>query len=60
MGGVGMLFGLFVGVLLFGVIENVINQVGMLSLYYQNFVSGVFLLFVVIVQMLLIGKWCKC
>jgi ribose transport system permease protein len=32
------------------VIQNLINQVGVLSSYYQQVVSGVFLLLVVLVQ----------
>ncbi|MBY8605013.1 ABC transporter permease [Burkholderia arboris] len=55
-GGVGTLFGPLAGVLLLGVIENVINQVGTLSPYYQNLASGAFLLLAVIAQTLLTGK----
>jgi ribose transport system permease protein len=36
--------------LLLKVIQNLINQVGVLSSYYQQVVSGVFLLLVVLVQ----------
>ncbi len=52
-GGVGTMFGPLAGVLLLGVIQNVINQVGTLSPYYQNLASGVFLLIAVIVQTVL-------
>ncbi|VWB21285.1 ATPase [Burkholderia pseudomultivorans] len=55
-GGVGTLFGPLAGVLLLGVIENVINQVGTLSPYYQNLASGAFLLLAVIAQTLLTGR----
>lgn len=43
-GGVGTMAGPLAGVLLLGVIDNVINQVGTLSPYYQNLASGAFLL----------------
>ncbi|WP_242468261.1 ABC transporter permease [Burkholderia plantarii] len=52
-GGVGTMSGPLAGVLLLGVIQNVINQVGTLSPYYQNLASGVFLLIAVIVQTVL-------
>lgn len=52
-GGVGTMAGPLAGVLLLGVIQNVINQVGTLSPYYQNLASGVFLLIAVIVQTVL-------
>lgn len=52
-GGVGTVAGPLAGVLLLGVIDNVINQVGTLSPYYQNLASGVFLLAAVIVQSVL-------
>lgn len=38
------------GVLLFNVINNVINQVGTLSSYFQQVVSGLFLIIAVLVQ----------
>ena len=38
------------GVLLLNVINNVINQVGTLSSYYQQVVSGLFLIIVVLIQ----------
>ena len=49
-GGAGSLGGTLAGVLLLKVIQNLINQVGTLSSYYQQVVSGVFLLVVVLVQ----------
>ena len=36
--------------LLLNVIQNLINQVGTLSSYYQQVVSGVFLIVVVLIQ----------
>ncbi|WP_240655748.1 ABC transporter permease [Paraburkholderia phosphatilytica] len=52
-GGVGTMAGPLAGAILLGVIENVINQVGTLSPYYQNLASGAFLLVAVVVQTLL-------
>jgi ribose transport system permease protein len=52
-GGSGGLTGTVAGVLLLGVIQNLINQVGTLSSYYQQVVSGVFLIIVIAVQRLL-------
>jgi len=49
-GGSGSLTGTLAGVLLLEVIQNLINQVGTLSSYYQQVVSGVFLIVVVVVQ----------
>jgi len=49
-GGAGSLTGTLAGVLLLGVIQNLINQVGTLSSYYQQVVSGAFLIMVVVVQ----------
>jgi ribose/xylose/arabinose/galactoside ABC-type transport system permease subunit len=49
-GGAGSLGGTLAGVLLLKVIQNLINQVGTLTSYYQQVVSGAFLLVVVIVQ----------
>jgi ribose/xylose/arabinose/galactoside ABC-type transport system permease subunit len=49
-GGTGTLSGTLAGALLLKVIQNLINQVGVLSSYYQQVVSGVFLLLVVLVQ----------
>jgi ribose transport system permease protein len=40
------------GVFLLGVIENLINQIGTLSSFYQLVVSGTFLIFVVSAQSL--------
>jgi ribose transport system permease protein len=49
-GGVGTLSGTLCGVLLLGVIQNVINQIGSLDSSYQSVVSGAFLIVVVVAQ----------
>ncbi len=49
-GGAGSIMGTLAGVLLLNVINNVINQVGTLSSYFQQVVSGVFLITVVLIQ----------
>ena len=49
-GGSGSIAGTLAGVLLLNVINNVINQVGTLSSYFQQVVSGAFLIIVVLVQ----------
>ena len=49
-GGSGSIMGTLAGVLLLNVINNVINQVGTLSSYFQQVVSGLFLIIVVLVQ----------
>jgi ribose/xylose/arabinose/galactoside ABC-type transport system permease subunit len=49
-GGAGSLTGTLAGVLLLGVIQNLINQVGTLSSDYQQVVSGAFLVVVVVIQ----------
>ena len=49
-GGVGHLSGTICGVLLLGVIQNIINQIGNLSSSYQQVVSGAFLAVVVVLQ----------
>jgi len=49
-GGFGSIAGTLAGVLLLNVINNVINQVGTLSSYFQQVVSGLFLIIVVLVQ----------
>jgi ribose transport system permease protein len=49
-GGAGSLMGTVAGVLLLKVIQNLINQVGTLTAYYQQVVSGVFLVLVVLIQ----------
>jgi len=49
-GGSGSLSGTLAGVLLLKVIQNLINQVGTLSAYYQQEVRGTFLIAVVLVQ----------
>ncbi|TPW72928.1 ABC transporter permease [Schumannella sp. 10F1B-5-1] len=52
-GGKGSLVGTLAGVLLLGVIQNVINQVGSLTSSVQSIVSGGFLAVVVIIQTVL-------
>lgn len=52
-GGVGTVAGALAGVLLLGLIQNIINQIGSLSASYQQLASGAFLLAAVIVQSLL-------
>nr|WP_236073320.1 ABC transporter permease [Streptomyces tardus] len=49
-GGLGFVSGSLVGVLLLKVIQNIINQIGSLEAAYQQVVSGVFLIVVVVVQ----------
>ncbi len=49
-GGVGTMLGALSGVLLLGLINNVINQIGSLSAAYQGLTSGAFLLAAVIIQ----------
>jgi ribose transport system permease protein len=49
-GGAGSLGGTLAGVLLLKVIQNLINQVGTLTSYYQQVVSGTFLIVVVLIQ----------
>lgn len=55
-GGFGGLTGTLAGVLLLGVIENLINQIGTLSSFYQLVASGTFLIIVVSAQSLLARK----
>lgn len=55
-GGVGTMAGPLAGVILLGVIENIINQIGTLSPYYQNLASGAFLLVAVIAQTVLTSR----
>jgi ribose transport system permease protein len=49
-GGAGTLSGTLCGVLLLGVIQNIINQIGSLDSSYQSVVSGAFLIVVVVAQ----------
>ena len=49
-GGAGSLAGTLAGVLLLKVIQNLINQFGTLTAYYQQVVSGTFLIVVVLLQ----------
>jgi ribose/xylose/arabinose/galactoside ABC-type transport system permease subunit len=55
-GGAGSVSGTIAGVLLLGVIQNLINQIGDLSSSYQQVVSGAFLAVVVVVQTYLSRK----
>ena len=48
--GVGTMGGALSGVLLLGLINNVINQIGSLSAAYQGLASGAFLLAAVVIQ----------
>ncbi|WP_043617221.1 ABC transporter permease [Nonomuraea candida] len=52
-GGAGGITGSVAGVLLLGVIQSLINQVGSLTSAFQQVVSGAFLAFVVVAQRLL-------
>ncbi|MFC7586828.1 hypothetical protein ACFQYP_26165 [Nonomuraea antimicrobica] len=52
-GGAGGITGSVAGVLLLGVIQSLINQVGSLTSAFQQVVSGVFLALVVVAQRLL-------
>ncbi|AQS88487.1 ATPase [Neoasaia chiangmaiensis] len=49
-GGVGTVLGAASGVVLLGMIENIINQIGSLSAAFQGLTSGIFLLLAVLVQ----------
>jgi ribose transport system permease protein len=49
-GGAGTVAGTIAGVLLLGVIQNMINQVGNLNSSYQQVISGAFLAVVVVAQ----------
>lgn len=55
-GGAGSMLGSLVGVLLFYTIQNVINQVGTLTSYTQQVVTGLFLIVVVAAQTYLTRK----
>ena len=55
-GGAGTLSGSFAGVLLLGILQNLINQLGTLGSYAQQLVSGLFLIVVVLVQAYLTRK----
>lgn len=55
-GGAGTLSGSFAGVLLLGILQNLINQLGTLGSYTQQLVSGVFLIIVVLIQAYLTRK----
>lgn len=55
-GGAGTMSGSLAGVLLLGIIQNVINQIGTLGAYTQQVVSGTFLVVVVVTQAYLTRK----
>ena len=55
-GGAGTMTGSLAGVLLLGVLQNLINQVGTLGSYTQQLVSGAFLIVVVVAQTYLTRK----
>lgn len=55
-GGVGTMLGALCGALLISLIGNVINQVGSLNAYYQDLVTGLFLVLAVVVQGILTNK----
>jgi ribose/xylose/arabinose/galactoside ABC-type transport system permease subunit len=52
-GGYGTMSGSLIGVLLLGMLQNLINQVGTLSSYTQQMASGAFLIIVVTIQIYL-------
>lgn len=49
-GGVGTMLGALCGVLVIGVIQNIITQIGTLNAYYQDLVTGLFLVLAVVIQ----------
>jgi ABC-type sugar transport system substrate-binding protein len=55
-GGAGSMAGSLAGLLLFGVLQNMINLVGTLTSYVQQMVSGLFLIVVVTIQTYLARK----
>ena len=55
-GGAGSMAGSLAGLLLFAVLQNLINFVGTLSSYVQQMVSGLFLIVVVVIQSYLARK----
>ena len=55
-GGVGTMLGALCGVLLIGVIQNIINQVGTLNAYYQDLATGLFLVLAVVLQGILSNR----
>lgn len=55
-GGVGTMLGALCGALLISLIGNVINQIGSLNAYYQDLVTGLFLVLAVVVQGILTNK----
>jgi ribose/xylose/arabinose/galactoside ABC-type transport system permease subunit len=55
-GGAGSMSGSLIGVLILGTLQNLINQVGTLSSYTQQMLSGAFLIVVVTAQIYLTRK----
>jgi ribose/xylose/arabinose/galactoside ABC-type transport system permease subunit len=55
-GGRGGVFGTFVGVLLLGVVLNIINLEGTLDSWWQPVIRGLFLMIIVIIQALLLKR----
>ena len=55
-GGAGAMSGSLIGVLILGTLQNLINQVGTLSSYTQQMLSGAFLIVVVTAQIYLTRK----
>jgi ribose transport system permease protein len=53
-GGAGTIAGTIAGVLLLGVIQNLINQVGNVNSNWQQVISGTFLALVVVAQTYLV------
>lgn len=49
-GGRGSIFGTFVGIMLMGVILNIINMEGTINSWWQPIIRGVFLIIIVILQ----------
>jgi ribose transport system permease protein len=49
-GGVGKISGTFIGVILLGLLTNIINLQGDINSWWQQIVTGILLLFVVIIQ----------
>lgn len=55
-GGVGSMLGALCGALLIATIGNVINQIGSLNAYYQDLVTGLFLVLAVVIQGVLTNR----
>jgi ribose/xylose/arabinose/galactoside ABC-type transport system permease subunit len=55
-GGKGNVFGTFIGVMLLGVVLNVINMEGTINSWWQPVIRGVFLIVIVLLQSQLLNK----